>query len=96
MRMDNRSGQTLLEFLLSASLLTVTISGVGWMLRAEWDRARCAYFVFETTHATLTGRALPRVSTEVRIRDGTTEVSGEARCGSARQEVRLPKLEELK
>lgn len=47
-------GQASLEFAISATVIAVLLSGAGWVLKAEWDRGRCAYLTFERTHSVLT------------------------------------------
>jgi hypothetical protein len=47
----NERGQTLVELLMSLSTVVVSITAAGWLLKVQWDQGRCAYIVFEQTHA---------------------------------------------
>lgn len=87
-------GQVTLEVILSTGLLMLVLTGAGWVLKLEWDRARCAYLVFESAHARLTGRAGPR-AVDIEIYETPEAVSSVGRCGSSQQTVRLPKLPSL-
>jgi hypothetical protein len=96
---DEESGQSTLEFSLSAAMLALVLSASGWLLRAEWDRGRCAYLVFEETHARLIGARLRESGfgsrSGVTIEETSQEVRGSGRCGGATELVALPKLESL-
>jgi hypothetical protein len=71
----------------------LTLSGAGWVLRAEWDRARCAYLVFEVTHSKLVGAPAPATPAPVSVTDQGDSVVGHGVCGQSTETVRLPKLE---
>jgi hypothetical protein len=77
----NIRGQSTVELLISVSVLMITLVGVGWVFKAEWDRGKCVYFVFEKTHAALVVQNLP---------EGAT---GVALCGGSPETVSLPQLE---
>jgi hypothetical protein len=94
--MNNR-GQSTVELLISVSVLMITLSGVGWVFKAEWDRGKCVYFVFEKTHAALVGTKSLHSS---RWMDSTIVVQslpegakGTALCGGSPETVSLPQLE---
>ena len=89
----NSQGQTLTEFIASIGLVVLAILGSASLFQAEWHRAQCAYLVFETTHAQLTGRKPPFSQVHVQILESDNDFTGEARCGQARERVSLPKLE---
>jgi hypothetical protein len=83
------------EFLLAAILVVTTLSASTSVLWAEWERARCAYQVFEHTHAarnrtTRFGIGRPRSLSIRRSPDG---VEGSGRCGDSVEKVFLPWLE---
>jgi hypothetical protein len=88
-------GQAVLEFLISATLLSVAVTASGWTLYAEWNRAKCAYLVFESAHARLMGSLKPPPPT-VRVEEDAREIRGSSRCGSANETVSLRKLEEIR
>jgi len=76
------------------SLVLITLTGAGWLLKAYWDRTRCAYLVFEVAHARLVGRVLPGpIRVNVSIGEDARSVQGEGVCGSARERVDLNRLE---
>lgn len=95
LRSAAQSGQTTLELSVTAALISITLVGAGWLIRAQWDRAKCAYLVFESTHATRAGR-LQKPSLLVSISTGDQEFTGVGLCGKARETVRLRKLENAK
>lgn len=80
------------EFLLGLLFSCAAVAAACGLLRAEWDRTRCAYVTFEATHARLTG-SRARQDLRVRLSEDAEEVRGEGSCGSARESVRLPRLE---
>jgi hypothetical protein len=88
------SGQTLLEFTLTSTAVILTLIGSGWVLRAYYERARCVELVFEKTHAALRGaESAPHFAVSI---DETAEgVRGSGRCGNAREELALKKLEAI-
>ena len=90
----NSQGQALVELLLSSTLVMLCIAGSGWLFKLEWDRARCAYVVFEKTHAKVVGASDPEPRVFVALEESEAGVSGSARCGQAREEVSLPHLEQ--
>lgn len=91
--MRTQLGQATFELILSAGLIAVTLSGVGWILKLEWDRARCAYLVFEQTHARTMKRSSRPSPLRVSIEEGTRQVRGKATCGAVETSVSFSKLE---
>ena len=92
----NCQGQTLLEFTFSMGLVLITLTGAGWLLKAYWDRTRCAYLVFETTHAQLVGRVLPRpFRLNITVGETSRSVEGKGVCGDVHEQVILNRLEEV-
>jgi hypothetical protein len=93
----NENGQSTLEFLTSASLLMITVTGVGWLFKAEWERGKCAYLVFEKTHAAVTGAPSLDFSldkdTFIQIQDQPDGKKGIAFCKGTPETVSIPKLE---
>lgn len=90
------SGQATLELVVSAALISLTLIGSGWLLKAQWNRGRCAYLVFETAHARLTGRLEKGRPASVRIQvsESAEAVESLGECGQAREKITLPRLEE--
>jgi hypothetical protein len=90
-------GQTTFELLTSASLLMITVSGMGYLFKAEWDRGKCAYLVFEKTHAAAVGSATPNLlslaTTSVTTEDLPDSTRGIAFCHGSTEVVSIPKLE---
>lgn len=89
----NRKGQAHIELALSAAMVSLAIVGAGWVLKAQWERSKCAYLVFETTHARVAGHPLPPASIRVILSEDEQAVEGSALCGQASESIRLPKLE---
>lgn len=94
-----QSGQTTLELILSLTLIAVTLTGAGWLLHAQWTRAKCAYLVFEHTRSRLSGilayRPGQSAKVSIRIHEDENEVQGSGICGEAREKVSLRKLEAI-
>ncbi len=90
---NERSGQVLLEFALSSGLLLLTLVGSGWVLRAQWQRTRCAVLTFERTHAAAHER-IPAWTGSIRFRldSSDDEMRGEGQCDSIQEKVRIPRL----
>ncbi len=87
-------GQTVLELTLSMGLVLITLTGAGWLLKAYWERTRCAYLVFEIAHARLVGRVLPGpIQVKISMGEDARSVHGEGLCGSVRENVVLNRLE---
>ena len=85
------------EFLISLGLAVTALSGAAWVWKAEWERTRCAYLVFEKTHAELVGRSGTRAFFPMTVADRPDSVEGFGQCGpEVRERVRLPKLEYAK
>ena len=103
----NRSGQALLELLVSGGFVLILLAGAGWILQGAWERGRCAHLVFETTRGRLSGiPGLPfPISLKtphgpsVRIEDSRISVIGEGQCGwfvKTTARVGFRKLETMK
>jgi hypothetical protein len=87
------SGQATLEFSVSATLIALVLTGAGWILKVNWERAQCAYLVFETTHARVMGRIEPRQSqVQVLITESPSSIQGEGKCGDHTERVVMQKL----
>jgi hypothetical protein len=89
-------GQTTVELLASASLLMITVSGMGYLFKAEWDRGKCAYLVFEKTHAAATGSTdglFSLTNSQVQTQDFPDSTKGIALCKGTPELVSIPKLE---
>lgn len=96
MPQGSSSGQTTLEFLLSAGTLVLALTAAGWLLRMEWIRGQCAHLLFEGTRARLSGVELQiRLPKGFRlaIHEGSWSVEGEIFCEGIHQTLSLPKLE---
>ena len=98
MTQDSRqSGQSVIEFLLSSGLLILVLAGSGWLLKLHWERSKCAYLVFEKTHARLNGVQRPTLASDltVAISESPTGVTGESLCapGALPELIRLKKLQ---
>ncbi len=93
----SEAGQTTIEFAISVGILVLSISGAGWLFYAKWQRAKCAYLVFEHTHARLTGvvsfPTLSALSKGIHLQEDELGVEGQGRCQDAMEKVRLRKLE---
>jgi hypothetical protein len=46
-------GQVTLELVVSTTVIAILLSCAGFILKAEWDRGKCAYLSFEATHAAM-------------------------------------------
>jgi hypothetical protein len=93
---QNEVGQTTFELLASASLLMITVSGMGYLFKAEWDRGKCAYLVFEKTHAAAMNPSQSdffSVGSVVQTEDLPDSVKGIALCHGSPEIVSIPKLE---
>jgi len=86
-------GQTLIEFALSSTAVLLTLTAAGWVLRAHWDRARCAYLTFETTHAELIGKPRVSIRVPILIQETPEGYEGSGACGKASEKVSLRKIE---
>ena len=53
--MKKNEGQALVEFAIGLLLVTGVVAGAGVLLRAQWERFRCAREGFETAHARMIG-----------------------------------------
>jgi len=90
---SNRDGQVLTEFAFFSVIVAIALASAGLLLRDEWYRSQCAYFVFESVHSRLIGRS-ERVSPfAIEIAEDEDRVRGVGHCGKAVERVELPKLE---
>ena len=93
----NSRGQSTVELLVSASVLMITLTGVGWIFKAEWDRGKCVYVVFEKTHAALIGAPSPNpprwMDSPSAVENLPQGAKGLALCGGSPETVSLPSLE---
>jgi hypothetical protein len=74
----------------------ITLCGVGWVFKAEWDRGKCVYFTFEKTHAALIGAPSPNshwMDSPVAVQNLPQGAQGLALCGGSPETVSLPSLE---
>lgn len=87
----------MLDLVFAITTVVLTLSGAGWLLKVEWDQGRCAYIVFEQTHANVSGSApLPLSGSyggSVRIDSQPDSVQGSADCGGSSEQVSLPRLD---
>ena len=81
------------EFLLSLLLSIIAVTATSGLLRTQWERTRCAYLTFEAVHARLVGAAV-KPDLRIQLEESPAQVSGVGRCGQAREQVALPRLEE--
>ena len=92
-----RQGQALLELIASILTVVLTVASSGWLMKIEWDRGRCAYIVFENTHAQVANSPPPDTppwfSSRISIHDLPDAVEGSSHCGESEESVTLPKLE---
>ena len=87
------AGQAMVELVLSAGAILLTIASAGWILKLEWDRARCAHLVFEKTRAALNHTPLPPTARiAIEISEDASSITGQSQCGKAHEKVRLKKL----
>lgn len=96
--MVRQSGQATLEVLVSSTLVLVVFAGAGWVLRAAWERGKCAALVFEATRGALSREHRP-LAVELSISESDEALVGEARCGARRpaiERVGFRKLEKLR
>lgn len=92
---SNQSGQATLELSLSSGLILVAVMAGSWLIKAEWDRARCAHLVFQKTHDQLTQERHSPLRFEVKITESDQKVRGQKTCGKSVETVELPKLQAL-
>jgi hypothetical protein len=83
----------MVEFTLAATLALAAIVGGGQLLGASWNRFQCAQQVFENAHARLLGKRISPGRFTVLGSSNAYEVRAWARCGDAREEVVLKRLE---
>jgi hypothetical protein len=87
-----QTGQALLEMAISFAVITITLTGASWVLKAEWNRFQCAYLTFEAVHAKMTG-SFQRIHPKTTVVDNGNSVIGLGVCGGVREQVELPYLE---
>ena len=92
--MKCEKGQAVLDLAFSAAIVASVLAMVGVLLNTQWQQLSCSYLVFESTHAKLTGRRLPKGSRKMRFTESDHAIEGSARCGSIQLSVSLPKLGE--
>ncbi len=94
MRLESR-GQATVELLISGTLVTLTLLSTCWLLKAQWERGRCAHLVFERTRQAMNDGGSPSIPirVDVEIWEDRESVHGKARCGDATEEVVLRKIE---
>lgn len=92
---NDDDGQVLVESILGLSLVVVTCLGAAAALKSQWQRFQCAYLAFESAHAHLTHRFRPLIppGVSLEIEEDDSRVVAWARCGKARERVRLFKLD---
>ena len=96
--MVRQSGQAILEVLVSSTLVLILFAGAGWVLRAAWEKGKCAVIVFEATRGALSRENRP-LALELSISESDEAVVGEGRCGDRRpaiERVGFRKLEHLR
>lgn len=91
------SGQSAVELLASISTVVVAVSVAGFMLKVEWDRGKCAYIVFEKTHAQV-ANSLPPLNpwggeVPVQVQNLPDSAEGNGLCGQSTEAVSLPQLD---
>src|SRR4051812_44362911 len=86
-------GQALTEFALLCLGLFFIVMLSGKLFRDEWIKSRCAYFVFEKTHARLVRSHWGRGSGSFSVIDNEKIIEGKGTCEKFVEVVRLPKLE---
>lgn len=95
------SGQSLAELLVALSVCIPLAVGGAALLRAFWDRTRCAWRVFEATRRFAeTPRALSEAEsmtltggTAMLLQRKPDRVAGSGRCGRAHEQVEIAELE---
>lgn len=91
------AGQAITELVLSSALILIVITGTGWVLRASWERGRCAYLTFEAGRARLSGAVFPTRQTaraRWRLTEDARSVTAQGWCGDAEEKVSFRKLDE--
>jgi hypothetical protein len=82
---EDTLGQSVIEFCLSCGALISFLSGCTFVLNSQWNRARCAYLVFEKAH-----QRLICGSSDSHHGQGVQELGV---CGEVEERVDLPWLE---
>lgn len=88
-----RHGQALVEMILLFLILPGVLGLSGILIYKKCLRLRCAYFVFEATHAHLIGAPVFPSPIKVSIQEFEWGVRGEGRCHGMTERVELPWLE---
>ena len=91
---EQKSGQSLVEFLCVMLLLSVALVLSSWILDQQWRRLQCAHFVFEATHSYLIGAPPERTPISVMIEELDWGIRGEGICHGLTEKVELPWLEQ--
>src|SRR5689334_5001535 len=87
------AGQALLESVIVLTVVTSIAFGLGKIFLYQWRKSECAFLVFESVSAKLTGRRIAPPKFRVELFETSKAVSGTAVCGAAKVTVKLPKLE---
>ncbi len=91
-----KNGQALIEFVFSLVIGTPFLGLVGFLIWSQWNRAKCAYLVFDAVHSQLIGQTRLHRPRFIEVGEDEISVFGIGRCGQAFERVRLPKLESAK
>ncbi len=95
-RKNAAAGFATVEFGMTAGLIVLTLAGAAWIVKAQWDRDRCAYFAFQAAHESLMGALSVgwkrETGFEVHLWEDPNNVHAEAICGDAKEAVTLAKL----
>lgn len=83
------------ELILSLPLLVVLICGAGWILKAAWERGKCATWVFENARSALSATPLSFAPGPMDSEETPNAVVFRAFCGGHREQVGLRKLESM-
>lgn len=91
---SNIKGQTLIEFAFTLLGLSLMITYAGGLIRAQWQRSRCAYLAFENTHSQLMGSAIwTPENFKIKISQNPESFIGEANCENAHEKVELHSIQ---
>ena len=82
-----------MEFTVSSFGVVLAVTAAAWVLQTEWQRARCAYQVFEGTHSKLVGYPGYLWQNHVLVIERSDSFEGEGHCGLSQEHVELKKLE---
>mgnify|MGYP003348167979 CR=1 FL=1 len=85
-------GQSLIEMLVTLSLLTGVALGALKVFKASWERLNCQRIAFVSAHQALLGNTSAYLI-QARVTEGPDSVTSQAHCGSAFERVGFRKLE---